>query len=214
MPVPTLRRRRGLLPGRGISSLAEAPADPHRKVLHLCRYPRNAAPFAVGTVNGAGIPPAARPGDHRGPLPGRPGDPRATSAAAPGLCLRLLQGQGRPDRAGRRHRRLRADARGGRRPGHRARLPQRSADRRLGPERVDRREWPAPWLRQRWARVAELPAPFRRRLHSAFCTVNGRRLRDPEASRGQSVAWGIGRCGAAGPSPLGRGAGARGRRWG
>jgi hypothetical protein len=44
MPIPTLRRRRSLAPGRGISSLADVPADPHSKVLHskvlhLCRYP-------------------------------------------------------------------------------------------------------------------------------------------------------------------------------
>ena len=39
MPILTLRRRGSLLPGRGISSLADVPADPHSKVLHLCRYP-------------------------------------------------------------------------------------------------------------------------------------------------------------------------------
>ena len=39
MPIPTLRRRRGLPPGRGITNLADVPADPHSKVLHLCRYP-------------------------------------------------------------------------------------------------------------------------------------------------------------------------------
>jgi hypothetical protein len=39
MPISTLRRRRSLAPGRGISSLAEVPADPQSKVLHLCRYP-------------------------------------------------------------------------------------------------------------------------------------------------------------------------------
>jgi len=39
MPILTLRRHRTLLPGRGITSLADVPADPHSKVLHLCRYP-------------------------------------------------------------------------------------------------------------------------------------------------------------------------------
>jgi hypothetical protein len=39
MPILTLRRRRNLVPGRGITSLADVPADPHSKVLHLCRYP-------------------------------------------------------------------------------------------------------------------------------------------------------------------------------
>jgi hypothetical protein len=103
--------------------------------------PRNAAPSAVGTVTGAGIPPAARPDD----------------------------------------------ARGGRRPGHRARLPQRSADRPLGPGRVvdgngRRRGGCGHW-------VAELHVPFRRRLHPSFWVANGRRHRDPEALRDNRFAW-------------------------
>jgi len=40
MPILSVRGRGGPLPGRrGITSLAEVPADPHSKVLHLCRYP-------------------------------------------------------------------------------------------------------------------------------------------------------------------------------
>ncbi len=39
MRILTLRRHRASVPGRGITSLAEVPRDPHIKVLHLCRYP-------------------------------------------------------------------------------------------------------------------------------------------------------------------------------
>lgn len=34
-----LRLRRSAVPGRGITTLADVPRDPHSKVLHLCRYP-------------------------------------------------------------------------------------------------------------------------------------------------------------------------------
>ena len=54
----------------GITSIAEVPEDPHSKVLHLCRYPRNAARSAIGTANGAGIGPAVDPGDPLAPVVG------------------------------------------------------------------------------------------------------------------------------------------------
>jgi len=40
MAILSLRRRRGPLPGRGITSLAEVPADPHSKVLAPVPLPR------------------------------------------------------------------------------------------------------------------------------------------------------------------------------
>ena len=39
MRILTLRRHHTSMPGRGITSLADVPIDPHIKVLHLCRYP-------------------------------------------------------------------------------------------------------------------------------------------------------------------------------
>lgn len=43
MPTLTLRWRRPV-PGRGITTLADVPRDPHAKVLHLCRYPEKCCP--------------------------------------------------------------------------------------------------------------------------------------------------------------------------
>ena len=40
MPSLTLRRHRRSVPGRGITSIADVPEDPHcKKVLRLCRSP-------------------------------------------------------------------------------------------------------------------------------------------------------------------------------
>ena len=53
MPILTLRRRHRLRPGRGITSLADVPADPHSKVLHLCRYPEKCCTVCDRHRNGA-----------------------------------------------------------------------------------------------------------------------------------------------------------------
>jgi hypothetical protein len=39
MSTLTLRRHRRSVPGRGITSIADVPEDPHSRVLHLCSYP-------------------------------------------------------------------------------------------------------------------------------------------------------------------------------
>ena len=116
--------------------------------------PRSSDPAAVGsgsTGRVGGLPQPGRPlrPAHRR-LPPLARTPRRAAARPPrrhrarrGLRHRTVPAaaaaQGRPHGHHRRDRRLRADARGRRRPGRRARLGQRAPDRRPGRRRADRR---------------------------------------------------------------------------